>query len=322
MPDVQLLVIADPAARFLSVLQTLPEGVRVTTSLDPEVLRAAAPTTGVVFNTTSNGQQLRAIWPLLTNLRWVHSMSAGVENQLFPELFESPLPLTNGRGVFKESLGEFVLTAALYFAKDLRRMMRNHAAGRWEQFDVEEISRQTMGIVGYGEIGRSAARRAKAMGMKILATRRRESLNQGDDLLDQAFPLDQMGDMLAQSDVVVVSAPLTTDTRGLVGEAEFARMKPTAILVNVGRGPVVDEAALVRALTEKRIRGAALDVFDVEPLPEGHPLWALDNVLFSPHCADHTSDWLEQAAGMFVANFRRFAAGEPLLNLVDKKAGY
>jgi phosphoglycerate dehydrogenase-like enzyme len=128
--------------------------------------------------------------------------------------------------------------------------------------------------------------------------------------------------MLAQSDYVVAAAPLTDETRGMLGEAEFQAMKSTAVVINLGRGPVIDEAAIVRALSEKRIKGAALDVFDTEPLPDGHPFYSLDNLLLSPHCADHTSDWTEQAMRFFLAQFERFASGKPLENVVEKKQGY
>jgi len=129
-------------------------------------------------------------------------------------------------------------------------------------------------------------------------------------------------EMLARCDYVVVSTPLTAESRGLIGEPELRAMKSEAVVINVGRGPVIDEAALVRALAERRIKGAALDVFDREPLPEGHPFYSLDNVLLSPHCADHTPDWMDQAMRFFLAQFERFRKGEPLLNVVDKELGY
>jgi phosphoglycerate dehydrogenase-like enzyme len=128
--------------------------------------------------------------------------------------------------------------------------------------------------------------------------------------------------MLRRCDYVVVAAPLNDETRGLIGEAEFAAMKPTAVVINVGRGPVIDESAMISALSEGRIKGAALDVFDQEPLPQGHPFYTLENVLLSPHCADHTPDWLDNAMRFFIAQFERFRSGEPLLNVVDKKLGY
>jgi len=217
--------------------------------------------------------------------------------------------LTNARGVFSEILGEFAIAAVLFFAKGLRRMVRSQEAGVWDQFDTVEVASQTMGVIGMGDIGKAVARRAEAMGMHVVGLRRADGPERRRDLL-------------ARSDYVVLSAPLTPETRGIVGEAELRAMKPTAILINVGRGPLVDEAALVAALREKRIRGAALDVFDEEPLPAGHPFYALDNVLLSPHSADHTPDWKQRTMRLFLDNFERYRKGEPLLNVVEKRRGY
>jgi phosphoglycerate dehydrogenase-like enzyme len=176
--------------------------------------------------------------------------------------------------------------------------------------------------VGYGDIGCAVAARARDMGMRILALRRHPEKSAGDTLVDAAFGPAQLHELLAQSDFVVVAAPLTAETRGMIGARELAAMRPTAVIVNIGRGPVVDEAALVEALRAKRIAGAALDVFDTEPLPAGHPFYGLDNLLLSPHCADHTPDWLERAMRFFLDNFDRFRQGQPLLSVVDKRLGY
>lgn len=322
MTPIHLLVVSPPDAPHLKLLDQLPGEVQVSIALDPAVLREKAPETQVVLNCTGRAEGLEAILPSAPKLRWIHSLSAGVENQLTPAVAATPVPLTNSRGVYKESLGEFVVAAALFFAKDFRRMLRNQEAGRWEQFDVEELYRQTMGVIGYGEIGRAAAKRGKSLGMKILALRRNPDKSKDDGIADELYPPDRMGDMIAASDVVVVSAPLTSDTRGLVNEAAISRMKSTAILINVGRGPVIHEPSLIQALQQNKIRGAALDVFEQEPLPAGHPFWTLKNVLLSPHCADHTADWLHTAVEFFISNFHRFVAGEPLLNVVDKQAGY
>ncbi len=230
--------------------------------------------------------------------------------------------MTNGRGVFSQSLGEFVIAAALFFAKDLRRMLRSQAEGRWDPFDIQEIRGQTMGIVGYGDIGRSAAQRAYALGMKVLALRRRPELSRGDGCAEEVFSWDRKLEMLPRCDYVVAAAPLTPETKGMIGAPEFASMKPDAVIMNVGRGPVIDEPAMIQALEQKRIKGAALDVFDTEPLPAGHPFYRMENVLLSPHCADHTSDWLEQAMTFFLQNFERFRKGESLVNVVDKSQGY
>jgi phosphoglycerate dehydrogenase-like enzyme len=247
----------------------------------------------------------------------------GLERTLFPELKESPVPLTNGAGVFSASLGEFTLGAILYFAKDFRRMIRNQMADVWEAFDVSWASGHTVGIIGYGDIGRAIAERVRALGMTVLAVRRHVSPSKSaDPLVAETFTPDRRLEMISRCDYVVVAAPLTPETRGMIGETEFAAMKPTAVVINVGRGPVIDEEAMVAALSSGRIRGAALDVFDHEPLPAGHPLYRLENVLLSPHCADHTPDWLDNAMQFFIDQYERFRKGETLLNVVDKKLGY
>jgi len=210
----------------------------------------------------------------------------------------------------------------LFFAKDLRRLVRNQQAGQWKQFDIELLRGQTLGIVGYGDIGRESARLARAFGMKVMAVRRRAALSNQDPDLERTYPPEGSREMLAISDYVLVTTPLTPETRGMIGAAELAVMKPSAVIINLGRGPVIEESALVAALASKRIRGAALDVFDEEPLPEGHPFYALENVLLSPHSADHTVGWADLAMHVFIENFGRFRAGQPLLNIVDKKAGY
>ena len=181
-----------------------------------------------------------------------------------------------------------------------------------------------MGIVGYGEIGRECATLAKSVGVKIYATRRNLHKSENDPVLDRAFPLGELDEMLREVDVLVTAAALTPETRHIISDEQFSAMKPSAIIINIGRGPLIDEAALIRALQAKKIRGAALDVFEVEPLPESSPLWDMENVLVSPHCTDRTADpdWLDLSMQLFLENFGLFVAGKELKNLVDKKAGY
>ena len=323
MDNNTVLVLANPTDTQLAMLQELPPETSLAVGNSVEAFERAAPDADVIFNWGGSRELLREVFAMAPRVRWVHSKAAGLDTMLFPALIESPVPLTNGSGVFSQSLGEFVLAAVLYFAKDFRRMVRNQMAGRWEQFDVVEVTGQTVGIVGYGDIGRAAATRLRAMGLRILAVRRQgPSLYNVDPLVDRIYSPDRRVEMIAQCDYVVAAAPLTPDTRGLIGEAEFAAMKPNAVVINVGRGPVIDEAAMVRALTEGRIKGAGLDVFDQEPLPEGHPFYRLENVLLSPHCADHTADWQEQAMRFFLQQFERYRTGEPLLNVVNKELGY
>jgi phosphoglycerate dehydrogenase-like enzyme len=304
------------------MLAALPAETSIATGMNLEAFARAAGDADAVLMWSGTRDLLREVLRIAPSVRWVHSRSAGLDSVLFPDLVESAVVLTNGRGVFSQSLGEFAIGAVLFFAKDFRRMVRSQEQGRWDPFDIVEIRGQTMGIVGYGDIGRAVASRAKAMGMRVVAVRRRPELSAADPHVDKILPMTRMTDLLRQSDYVTVAAPLANGTRGLIGEAELGAMKAEAVIINIGRGPVIAEADLVRALEERRIRGAALDVFDEEPLPEGHAFYKLDNVLLSPHCADHTATWLEDAMRFFLENFERYRKGEPLLNVVDKRLGY
>src|SRR5580698_2725144 len=312
-----VLVLAEGDDPQLGMLK----GLRHVIGNDSAAFAHAAEEEVVILHWSGSRDLLRTVFLMCSKVRWVHSRAAGLDSVLFPELVESEVPLTNGTGVFSQSLGEFTLAAILYFAKDFRRMLRNQEAGRWEQFDVEEIAGQTVGIVGYGDIGRAAASRAHAMGMHVLALKRHFP-ESGDPLVEQFYKPEAMLEMLGRSDYVVVSAPLTPETRHMISEAEFAAMKPNAVVINVGRGPVIDKAAMVRALKEGRIKGAGLDVFEQEPLPAGDPIYGMENVLVSPHCADHTKDWLDDAMRFFLRQYERFQSGAPLENIVRKKLGY
>ena len=322
MASTTLLVLADPAEPQLKMLERFRDRVSIVTGATLASVAHVAASADAILVWTASRDLLQQVFDIAPRVRWVHSRAAGLDTLLFPALVDSPVPLTNSSGVYSRSLGEFVAAAVLFFAKDFHRMKRNQAAGRWEQFDVEEAHGKTMGIVGYGDIGRAAARLAQALGMRVIALRRRPEMSRGDELVDEALGTDQLHALMGRSDYVVVAAPLTPETRGLVDAAAIAAMKPTGVLVNVGRGAVIDEAALIDALQHRRIRGAALDVFETEPLPPGHPLYALDNLLLSPHCADHTQTWIDDAMRFFTENLERFCKGEPLKNVVEKRLGY
>jgi phosphoglycerate dehydrogenase-like enzyme len=321
MDNNTVLVLATPNEPQLAMLESLPPETGIAVGNTAEAFVRLAPQASVIFNWSGSRALLREVFGMCPNVRWVHCRSAGIDDLLFPEIVESPVPLTNASGVFSPPLGEFVLGAVLYFAKDFGRLIRNRTAGIWEQFDVPEIAGQTAGIVGYGDIGHAVATRLHAMGMHVLANRR-SRLEDADPLIEGFYGPGRLREMIAQCDYVVVAAPLTPQTRGLIGTAEFAAMKPSAVIINVGRGAVIDEPAMIAALTEKRIAGAGLDVFAVEPLPAGHALFGLENVLLSPHSADHTPDWLERAMSFFLTQFELFAKGEPLKNVVEKQHGY
>ena len=323
MTRITILVLSDPGDPQLSMLAGLGDDAKVVIGNSAKAFEAMASEAEVILNWSGSLCLMRDVFQMSAHLQWIHSRSVGLEQTLFPELIASKVILTNGRGVFSPSLGEFVLGAILYFAKDFRRMVRNQMAGLWEPFDVMPVSGQTVGIIGYGDIGRAVAARVRAVGMNVLAAKRHVfDTGTTDPLVDRMYVSDRRIEMLPCCDYVVISAPLNDETRGLIGEAEFAAMKPTAVVINVGRGPAIDEGAMIKALSEHRIKGAALDVFDQEPLPNGHPFYTLENVLLSPHCADHTPDWLDNAMRFFMAQFQRFRSSAPLLNIVDKKLGY
>jgi phosphoglycerate dehydrogenase-like enzyme len=268
-----------------------------------EALRRELPGADVLVLAPRFGEMLRDVWPLPASVRWVHALGAGVEKLPFDLLRQTDVVITNSRGVYADALAEWVFAGMLWFAKRLHERRTE-----WKTTLVERLEGATIGIIGYGSTGRAVAERARAFKMNVLTSSRT-----GGGLLD---------DVIEKSDYLVLATPLTRDTRGMITAERIGKMRSHAVLINVGRGEVVDEAALIDALQSKRIRGAALDVFEKEPLPPDSPLWHLDNVLLSPHSADQTADSHERAVAFFTANLDRFKRGEPLENVVDKRAGY
>jgi phosphoglycerate dehydrogenase-like enzyme len=318
----RVLVLGNPQSPHLQLLNELPQPSDLHIGADPDFVAREAPLAEVVLHAGFDGSIFNPTWPLAKRARWVHSLSAGVEGILTPEFVASPVPLTNARGVFADALGEYAIAAVLHFAKNVPLIARNQQAHHWRWLTVEMVRGSTFGVIGYGGIGREAARLAAAMGMRVIAVRRRAASSEQDGVAERIYAPHQLLELLAASDYVLLAMPSTLETRHMIGAPELRAMKDSAVLINLGRGSAVDETALVEALREKRIRGAALDVFETEPLPPEHPLYTLDNVLLSAHSADRTADFLERATRMFMENYGRFVRGEPLLNVVDKKAGY
>jgi phosphoglycerate dehydrogenase-like enzyme len=321
-----LLVICPPDHYALRNLNSIRDLAYIFIENDLGKLEQHAPEAEIILYSGLTGKSVpfEEIWRRAPKVKWVHSLAAGVEGLLIPELAESPVPVTNARGVFKRSLAEFAVLGMLYFYKRVRRLVESQRQHRWDDFAVDWTRDKVMGVVGYGEIGRECAMLAKAMGVRIYALRRKPELSQSDSIPERVYGAADLKKMLAAIDVLLAAAPLTPKTRHMLGDAEFAVMKPSAIVINVGRGPVIDEEALIRALHEERLRGAALDVFETEPLRPDHPFWKMENVLISPHCTDRTRDpdWLDLTMRFFVENFHRYVDGQPLENVVDKKAGY
>jgi phosphoglycerate dehydrogenase-like enzyme len=261
-------------------------------------------------------------------LRWLHSPAAAVHQLIFPELVQSDVILTNAREVHGPVVAENVMALVFAMAKCLPQAVRLQQKHVWGQEIMwqgrprpRELAGATLGVVGLGSIGRAVAQHASNFGMQVSAVR--ESVGKKTpEGVQQVYAPSQLDDMLGQSDYVVLAVPVTPNTRGLMNAVRLAKMKPEACLINVGRGPLVDEAALAQALREKRIGGAALDVFEEEPLPAGSPLWDLENLLITPHTAGLTEKLWERHYQLIFENLRRYLGGEPLLAVVDKKQGY
>ncbi len=259
-------------------------------------------------------------------LRWVHTGAAGVGSALFPEMLATPVVLTNSAGVMGHPMAETIIAMVLYFARGLDRAVASMRTRTWTKdaiyepaAGVREVSDATIGVIGLGGIGRQVAARAQALGMRVLATRRSPGAVDGIEVLHGRAGLLTL---LAESDYVVLTLPATPASRGLIGPAELAGMKPNAVLINVARGSILDEDALVEALRAGRLRGAGLDVFAQEPLPPESPLWDLPNVLILPHVSAVTPRYWRREADLILDNLRRYLAGEPLRNVVDKAQGY
>jgi phosphoglycerate dehydrogenase-like enzyme len=263
---------------------------------------------------------LQKVLAAAPQLRWMHTPSAGVDHLLVPEVLERDITLTNSAGVHAIPIAEFVLAVMLSRAKFLPAYQAAQAERRWDR-DTEpfELFEQTMLIVGIGGIGQAIAERAVGMGMRVLGSRRTPRPMPG---VAQVVGEGEWRNLLPAADYVVLATPLTPATRGMVDAAAFAAMRPNAYLINIARGAVIDEPALMTAITNGQIAGAALDTFEQEPLPPESPLWTLPNVLITPHATASSPRMRERQIALFTDNLRRFRAGEPLVNVVDKSAGY
>jgi phosphoglycerate dehydrogenase-like enzyme len=274
----------------------------------------------VLFVWDFRSTELREVWHLAKRLRWVHVAGAGVDALLFPELARSGVTVTNSRGVFDRPIAEYVLGLVLLFAKDLRGTLELQRSRRWAHRETETLPGKRMLIVGAGPIGREIARIGRCVGLEVDAVAR--SAREWDPDFGRVFSSEDLNAALHSADYVVVAAPLTEATRGMFGAEQFANMKRDARLINVGRGPIVDEQALVGALRDGEIAGAALDVFCEEPLPKDNPLWGIPQVVVSPHMSGDFVGWLDALGTLFAENFCRWRRGEELLNVVDKGRGY
>jgi phosphoglycerate dehydrogenase-like enzyme len=257
-------------------------------------------------------------------LRWIQSPAAGVGGLLFPELRASRVVVTNARGIHGDAMAEHVIGVAIVLSRQIHLAIRRQNSRLWEkppQASFRMLRGRTMGIVGLGAIGTAVAERAAALGMGVIAVRRRPDEPRPPSV-SAVYPASDLGTLLGLSDVVVLTAPLTDGTRGLIGVAELRRMRPDSVLINVARGKLVREDELAAELARGTIAGAALDVFEHEPLSPASRLWDLPNVVITPHTSAFRDDYWTLAVDLFASNLRRFERGEKLANVVDKDAGY
>jgi len=262
-----------------------------------------------------------------SGLRWLQLSSAGIDRLADTPIARSELTITTASGIHAATISEYVIGMMIAFAKRLPDAIRSQSESAWRPYWPAELEGQTVGIVGAGNIGARVGLVAKAMGMRVLGIRRsveRRTTGEeaGEPHVDELLPPGDLHYLLRESDYVVLGTPLTAETRGMIGADELALMKPSSVIVNIARGAVIDEQALIAALKEKRIAGAGLDVFSQEPLPPESELWGLENVIMTPHISGGTPRYMERVVGLFCDNLKRYAAGDNLVNVVDPERGY
>lgn len=279
----------------------------------------------IFFGWSLRGKQVLAA----KKLRWIHSTAAAVHQLMSPELRASDIIVTNARSVHGPVVAEHTIALMFALAKCLPAAVRYQQQHVWAQEQISyqhphptELAGSTLGLIGFGAIGSEVARSAVALGMRVLVIRQHPERDSGIGREIKSFGPDRLDEVISQSDFIVLAAPHTDMTRRLINAERFALMKRTAYIINVARGALIDEPALTEALRNKRIGGAALDVFDHEPLPSDSPLWDLDNLLITPHTAATSDKMWERHYALIKENLRRYFAGEPLLGLVDKQVGY
>jgi len=313
--------LSDEAA---AAIEAVAPGIRVLRAATREEAEGLVEQADVIYGTKLSG----AAAARARRLKWVHAPAAGVDRLLSPELVASPVVVTCSRGLHAHSLSEHAFALMLALARRLHDFEEDRRHRRWQRREGRVLAGSTLLVVGLGAVGTEVARKGAAFGMRVLAIRRspvRAAPGEPDASpagVEEVAGPDSLRRMLGQADWVVLCVPLTAETRGMIGRRELEAMKPTAFLINVARGQVVDEPALVEALKTGRIAGAGLDVFATEPLPPESELWDLPNVVITPHMGGSMEDYEGHALRIFLDNLRRFLAGQPLLNVVDKQRGY
>jgi phosphoglycerate dehydrogenase-like enzyme len=270
----------------------------------------------------------REVYKAAINLKWFHSGAAGIGASLFSEIVKSPLIITNSRGIGASTIAEHVLFLMLALSRQMKIYFNYQLNHYWAKNELiaqykipQALEGKSLGIIGLGNIGKELARRAHCFGMKVIAVKKHITADK-IEVVDKLFPEDCLPELLKASDFVVVCVPLTKNTWGLIGKKELRLMKPTAFLINVARGKIVNQKELINALQEGVIAGAALDVVEEEPLPKESTLWSMDNVIITPHIAGVFPNYWEKCVNLFIENYKRFIEKKELINVVNKKEGF
>jgi phosphoglycerate dehydrogenase-like enzyme len=309
LPTVIVVVPPDREPPALEALRGEAEFLVVRTA---DELRAAQPGVEILFLNDFRTELLRIVGP--GDLRWIHTSSIGVDALLTEAIIDSDLVVTISRQVCERPIAEWVLGVLLMFVKDLRRTLEFQRVAQWSHRETEPLDGRRVLVLGPGPVGRETAMLLRAAGMIVDVVGRR---GREDPVLGPIYPVDELDELLPAADDVVLALPLNDSTRRIIDGRRLALMRPGARLVNVGRGALVDEAALLAAARDGHLDAVALDVFEQEPLPSDHPFWTMDSVLVSPHMSGDLVGWRNRVADRFAANFRRWINGEPLVDVVD-----
>lgn len=321
MNDTTILVIQGASVLTdVPGLESIADKAEIRFAPDKDALLSSLPGADVLFGWDFRADDIEACWNAADSLKWIHWSGAGVDAAMFPGLVGSDVTLTNSRGVFDRAMAEWTLGMMIAQAKRLPETLLFQQKREWNYRQSTQMLGQKVAIVGVGNIGRTIARMTKAFGLDVIGVGR--SARDGDADFGPIHGQDELNSVLTDADYVVLITPLTADTQNLFNQSRFAAMKPGAMFINIGRGQLVDEAALIAALESGHVACAALDVFREEPLSEENPIWGAPNVIISPHISGDYTEHLQGIADLFYDNFARYQSGEEMLNVVDKSCGF
>ncbi|MDD4602055.1 Glyoxylate/hydroxypyruvate reductase B [bioreactor metagenome] len=316
MPTLNIVVLNKLAERHITVIKNIVPLCNIITA-EPEEAVAYMPNCDILV--TWGWMDIRPLLSNAPNLKWIHALSAGVENLITPEIQATSAILTNSKGIHGIPVSEHVLAIMLAFNRGLNFFIRHQMTKDWKRAHVDEIHAKTIGIVGLGSIGREIAKKAKGLGMDVVAVKKQQTT---ELFVNKLYPPEDLNEMLAVSDFVVAALPLLPETKEYFKLEQFSAMRKSAYFINIARGAIICEADLITALNDGLIMGAGLDVFEHEPLGEDSPLWTMPNVIITPHVAALSPMYLDRAVKVFSDNLGKFAQNGEMYNFVDKIKGY